>query len=44
MIRKHYAASILDYTGEMTRKTLPSLGPAKVASDNVIALQKRKLP
>jgi hypothetical protein len=28
MIRKHYAASILDYTDEITRKTLPSLGPA----------------
>jgi hypothetical protein len=27
VIRKHYAASILDYTDDMTRKTLPSLAP-----------------
>jgi hypothetical protein len=27
MIRKHYAASILDFTDEITRKTLPSFGP-----------------
>ena len=26
MIRKHYAASILDYTDEITRKTLPRSG------------------
>jgi hypothetical protein len=26
MIRKHYAASILDFTDEITRKTLPALG------------------
>ena len=29
MIRKHYAASILDFTDEITRETLPSLGPAR---------------
>jgi hypothetical protein len=32
MIRKHYAASILDFTDEITRKTLPSFGPAKPAA------------
>lgn len=42
MIRKHYAASILDYTDEITRKTLPSLGPAlQPATSNVIPLAKR---
>jgi integrase len=41
MIRKHYAASILDYTDEITRKTLPSLGPAQRAASNVVALAKR---
>ena len=29
MIRKHYAASILDHTDSITRKTLPALGPAR---------------
>jgi hypothetical protein len=32
MIRKHYAASILDYTDEITRKTLPALGACAAAS------------
>ncbi len=42
MIRKHYAASILDYTDEITRKTLPSLGPAlEPAASNVVKLTKR---
>ena len=42
MIRKHYAASILDYTDEITRKTLPALGPAlQPAASNVIPLAKR---
>jgi integrase len=42
MIRKHYAASILDFTDEITRATLPSFGPpAKPAGDNVVALAKR---
>ena len=42
MIRKHYAAPILDYTDEMTRKTLPSPGPAKpAAGSNVVLLAKR---
>jgi hypothetical protein len=41
MIRKHYAASILDFTDEITRKTLPSLGPAQPAASNVIPLAKR---
>jgi hypothetical protein len=42
MIRKHYAASILDYTDEITRKTLPALGPApEPAASNVIPLAKR---
>jgi len=41
-IRKHYAASILDYTDEITRKTLPSLGPAlEPAASNVVKLTKR---
>jgi integrase len=41
MIRRHYAASILDYTDEITRKTLPALGPAQPAADNVVKLAKR---
>jgi integrase len=42
MIRKHYAASILDYTDEITRKTLPALGPAlEPAASNVVPLAKR---
>jgi hypothetical protein len=41
MIRKHYAASILDYTDEITRKTLPALGPAQPAASNVVKLTKR---
>jgi integrase len=41
MIRKHYAASILDFTDEITRKTLPTLGPAQEAASNVIPLAKR---
>jgi integrase len=41
-IRKHYAASILDFTDEITRNTLPSLGPAlPPAAANVIPLAKR---
>jgi hypothetical protein len=41
MIRKHYAASILDYTDEITRKTLPAFGPAlEPAASNVIPLAK----
>ena len=42
MIRKHYAASILDYTDEITRKTLPSFGPAlQPTASNVVPLAKR---
>jgi hypothetical protein len=41
MIRRHYAASILDFTDEMTRKTLPSFGPAKPTASNVVPLAKR---
>ena len=38
MIRRHYAARILDHTDQITRKSLPSLGPlAQLASDNVFA-------
>jgi hypothetical protein len=41
MIRKHYTASILDFTDEITRKTLPSLGPAaQPAAGSVIALKR----
>jgi integrase len=40
MIRKHYAASILDYTDEITRATLPSLGPAQPAASNVVKLKR----
>jgi integrase len=42
MIRKHYAASILDFTDEITRKTLPVLGPLSPAADNVIPLTKQR--
>jgi integrase len=39
MIRKHYAALILDHTDSITRKTLPSLGPAlQPAASNVVKL------
>ena len=42
MIRKHYAASILDFTDEITRKTLPALGPSlRPAASNVVKLTKR---
>ena len=38
-IRRHYSASILDFSDELTRKTLPSLGPAREpVADNVVAL------
>jgi integrase len=40
MIRKHYAACILDYTDAVTRQTLPSLGPAAPAASNVVPLAK----
>jgi integrase len=40
MIRKHYAASILDHSDSLTRKTLPSLGPAAPAASNVVPLAK----
>lgn len=41
MIRKHYADKILDFTDEITRKTLPSFGPVQPAADNVVKLAKR---
>jgi hypothetical protein len=42
MIRRHYADQILDHTDAITRKTLPSLGPAlQPAASNVIPLAKR---
>ncbi len=41
-LRKHYAASILDFTDEITRETLPALGPAlQPAASNVVKLKKR---
>jgi len=40
MIRKHYAASILDFTDEITRQTLPKLGPAAPVASNVVPLAK----
>jgi integrase len=40
-IRKHYAASILDHTDAITRRTLPSFGPAQPAASNVVPLSKR---
>ena len=40
---KAAAASILDYTDEITRETLPSLGPAlEPAASNVVKLTKRQ--
>ncbi|MGX1352474.1 integrase [Bradyrhizobium elkanii] len=39
-IRKHYAASILDFSDEITRKTLPAFGPAQPAASNVVALKR----
>lgn len=39
-IRKHYSASILDFTDEITRKTLPSFGPAAPPASNVVALKR----
>jgi len=42
MIRKHYAACILDFTDQMTRKTLPTFGPTMPpAKSNVVKLTKR---
>ena len=42
MIRRHYAAQILDHTDAITRKTLPALGPAlQPATTNVVKLKKR---
>lgn len=40
-IRRHYSDSILDFADELTRKTLPSFGPAQLTSSNVISLTKR---
>jgi integrase len=40
-IRKHYAASILDYTDEITRKSLPSLLQPEPSPANVVPLPKR---
>lgn len=43
MIRKHYADKILDFTDEITRKTLPSLGPAtEPVVSNVVNLNRRQ--
>jgi integrase len=42
MIRKHYAASILDFTDKITRETLPLLGPMEPPpASNVVKLKKR---
>jgi integrase len=41
-IRKHYAAKILDFTDEITRKTLPSLGPTQPTVGNVVPITKRR--
>jgi integrase len=41
MIRKHYAASILDFTDEITRKSLPSLLQPELPPANVVPLPKR---
>ena len=41
MIRKHYAASILDFTDEITRKTLPALGPRSACGEQRHSLAKR---
>jgi hypothetical protein len=41
MIRKHYAASILDFTDEITRKTLPSFGPLEPPPASNVALKAR---
>jgi hypothetical protein len=39
MIRKHYAACILNFTDQMTRKTLPTFGPTMTpAKSNVVKL------
>jgi integrase len=40
-IRRHYSASILDFADELTRKTLPSFGPAAPTASNVVKLAKR---
>jgi hypothetical protein len=37
----HYAANILDYSDEITRRSLPSFGPSsQLAASNVIALKR----
>jgi hypothetical protein len=41
-IRKHYGVSILDFSDEITRRTLPTLGPTlPPAVSNVVKLTKR---
>jgi integrase len=40
-IRKHYAASILNHTDDLTRQALPALGPAQLAASNVVQITKR---
>jgi integrase len=41
MIRKHYAASILDHSDALTRRTLPAFGPEPPpAASNVVPLAK----
>jgi hypothetical protein len=36
-----YAARILAFSDEITRKTLPALGPAQPAASNIISLALR---
>ena len=41
MIRKHYAANILNHSDALTRKTLPSFGPApEPPNSNVVVLKR----
>ena len=42
MIRAHYADRILDYSDQITRDTLPALGPAQPAGSNVVPMTARK--
>jgi hypothetical protein len=43
MIRSHYAAYILDHADQLTRTTLPALGPAQPTADNVVSMASRRV-
>jgi hypothetical protein len=42
IIRRHYAAAILDFTDAMTRATLPSFGPGRPVASNVVPMTTKR--